>query len=621
VSLLQREPGAAAAIPARAMPEHAGAPPADLSACAYRLLAVAVIAAYLVVWAASFRHVYGLIMDDYMVYQKAVEVVGDWHRAFAYFNLLHPYFFVVSYLPLKMGFSLPSYTLPVVGEQTGQFRFLLLYCVVLHAALLAVWAWFASRIARRLVAFLSLLLFATSPTLAFWGPKPDSRLLGVPFALVGLWLLWRAARGGSASPRLLSLFFAAGSLFALAQGIHYTVLYLIVPLGAAFWAQQLYQGWRSRPVWLGLVAFGLGGLWLPLVLEATSYLALGLPREQGPLATLLRLREGHLSPWSLPELLAIWAELLLNQMGALLLAASAAGWVLALRRRPGPGWLAPGARWTVLAGMPAAVLYIGLSGTMPFFRQVSVLQPFWCLFAGLAVVALSDRLARPGPRRALALAALVAAAGLAQWAQAATVFQAHQSLGRALVWVEQHRGERAVASFPLGWLYGSASHTLLADVEQAPADTWLINHWPWTFLATHPALRPAALAAPALAAWPSLYATDTVWSEGRGFGHNDFRDDALLREIRVVEAGALRAAMAGAPLAVSAVEADSTAAPETEALNDFDADRCPRPRPCCHRASRPRRRRSGPRSREAVRGRTRSRCGSRRRSRSARSRW
>ena len=162
----------------------------DLSRNAYLLLVAATIATYLLLWLTHFQYVYGWLNDDRTLYVKGLATLKDWSGAFSFYNALQPYFFLISYLPLKLGVSLPSQPLPFLGEQTGQFRFLLLYTMLLHAVLLGVWAWFAPALTpSRLVAWLSLLLFATSPSLIFWSPQADSRVLGLPFLLAGLWLL------------------------------------------------------------------------------------------------------------------------------------------------------------------------------------------------------------------------------------------------------------------------------------------------------------------------------------------------------------------------------------------------------------------------------------------------
>src|SRR3954466_3679027 len=159
----------------------------DLSRTGYLAAASVIILAYLAIWLTHFSTVYGWVNDDYYLYVKGMLTIQNWQQAFLYqYNALQTYFFLISYLPLKTGLSLPSYPLPLLGAETGQFRFLLLYTVFLHGGLVALWAWFATKLTGdRLVALLSLLLFVTSPSLTLWTPQPESRLLGLPFALLG----------------------------------------------------------------------------------------------------------------------------------------------------------------------------------------------------------------------------------------------------------------------------------------------------------------------------------------------------------------------------------------------------------------------------------------------------
>ncbi|HEY7066181.1 MAG TPA: hypothetical protein VII06_32210 [Chloroflexota bacterium] len=563
-----------AARPARA--QRRRAPPAlVLPDRYYWPLAGAIVVLFLLAWVAHFRYVYGWVMDDRGLFLKGLDTVRDWHGAFTYYNALHAFFFLISWLPLKSGLALPSYPLPTFGAQTGQFRFFLLYVVFLHAGLLLVWAWFATVLTRdRLIALLSLLLFATSPTLMLWTPQPESRLLGLPFALLGLWLLLRLEpAAGSARGQTALLAFGAGSLFGVSQSIHYTALYLIAPLCLVYWAVALWHGWRRGGTRLTIVAFGLGGLWLHGLLEAVSYYSVGIPLDHGPTATLLELRTMHTSPWSRGEGAGIFAEGFLSQMGPLLLLAMAAGWVLYARGAPGLG-IAPGRRGLIGASIPLALGYLLVSGTMPFFRQTSVLQPFLFLFAACAVVAGIRRFALSGRKAWAALGLLLVLVGGVQWAQAAAVFAAHEGLGRALEWANTQKGNRPLVWLPIAWYDGTSVLDSAAEIAQANPDSWIVSYFPWRTVRDSPSLQPS-LETASVASWSSLYATDTLRYEEQGYGYHDFRSDPVLRDVRLIDAGALRAALHGTRLAVRAVTADSQAAPNTEAGNVFDHDRAP----------------------------------------------
>jgi hypothetical protein len=74
---------------ARAVPWARG----GLSPRAYWLLALAIAALSLLVWLTHFQYVYGWINDDRYLFDKGLETVHDWKRAFAYYNVLQPYFY------------------------------------------------------------------------------------------------------------------------------------------------------------------------------------------------------------------------------------------------------------------------------------------------------------------------------------------------------------------------------------------------------------------------------------------------------------------------------------------------------------------------------------------------
>jgi hypothetical protein len=581
-----RPPVLAPARPAPARQPRRGLGPAprpeppgpDLSRRAYAALVAVIVVAYLVLWLTHFQAVYGWIMDDYAVeWTKGLATVQDWRHAFDVWNALQLSFFLITYLPLKVGISLPSYPLPLFGEQTGHFRFLLLYTVFLHAGLLVVWAWFAAALTgSRLAALVSLALVATSPTLTLWTPQPESRLLGLPFALVGIWLLLRlGTRGAPAGWRQAGAYFLVGSLFGLAQAVHYTALYLIAPVCLVFWLLRLARHWRRPAVWREAIAFGVGGLWLHLVIEAVSYFLVGHPWSEGLTMTLAKLRTIHTSPWSTLGNLTILADGFLSQVGPPLLVAMAAGWGVYLWG----AWRADAprrdTRLVVGLGVPLGLLYLWLSGTMPFFRQTSGLQPFFFLFAGLGVAAAARRVGGASLARGAVVGASLVLLGVLPWTQAAAVFQAHQSLGRAVAWAYANKGDHPLAWLRIAW-FGS-DHELLQpeELDRLPADAWLLSYYPVSFVDSYPRMQPYLARTPAVAAWPSLYATDTLRMEHRGYGYNDWRADPLLRDIRIVEVGALRETMRGAPLRVAAVTADSQAFPSAEPANVFDADTAP----------------------------------------------
>ncbi len=576
-------PASATSTPAAVTPARARAGAVlDVDRRAYCLLACGIVGLYLIMWLTHFQYVYGALVDDYSIwYVKGVKTIEDWRNAFGAYapdlNFAQVYFFVVSYLPLKSGIGLPSYPLPMLGEQTGQFRFFLLYMVGIHAVTLGLWAWFATYLTgSRLAALLSLFLFATSPTLLLWSPEPDSRMIGLPIVLVGMWLLLRvapivAARGWPG----VGYFFLAGSVFGLANCVHWASLYLFAPVAAAFWGVWLWLRWRRLDYWHGVIGFGLGSIWLFLLMEVISDFAARIPFDQGPLMTLLWIRNIHVSPWSRLGNLALWSEWFLSQMGPLLLLAIAAGGVLYFWKVREAGGPPPVNRWIVGLTVVLALGYLVLAGTMPFFRQTGVLQPFLFLFASLAIVYTARRLARSTAVQGAIVIALVVAVGAIQWEQAQAVFQAHQSLGQALDWAYTHKGDRPLAWLRIAWFGGTTEVENADDLAQLPAGTWLLSYFPWYFASNNLSLRPAFEATRPVGAWPSLYATDMIRAETKPYGHNDLRTDPLLRDVLITDVDTLRAQLRGQPLAVQSVTADSVAMPSAEPANVLDRDRSP----------------------------------------------
>ena len=292
---------------------------------------------------------------------------------------------MISYLPLWSGITLPSYPLYPLGEQTGQFRFLMLWVLCLHAVVLILWAW--SLRVLEVTRWRPSSRWSCSrlrPASSFGAPSPTHGCSACRSSFVGLAMLVRPlperpGRVGHAVWRA----FAAGTLLWVAQSIHYTALYLVVPAGpsscgaaAAGALAPLLTSARAR-------RFAVGCLWLQGLTEFVDHVVLGLPWEQGPTATLFALRTQHRSLWSAGENLVVWWELFLSQMGPVLLALIGVGWLLLLWRGGGIGRSAPLARRLIALSAPLGLLYPLFAVTAPFFRQTSVLQPFLFLFAGL----------------------------------------------------------------------------------------------------------------------------------------------------------------------------------------------------------------------------------------------
>jgi hypothetical protein len=526
------------------------------------------VAAYVLVWLIHFRDVYGWLMDDRYVFLKGAATVRSFRNAFEGYNALQPYFFLVSYLPLGSGWTLPSFSLPEFGARTGQFRFLLLYAVFLHGLVAVSWAWFAEKLVeRRLVAFLSTLLLITSPSFVLWTPQPDSRVLGLPLALLGMALMfgWKAP-----TP---SRMFAAGSLLSLAQSIHYTALYLIVPVCIVFWLQEL---WQRRADWARMAAFVAGVLWLPVLLEGISVFIIRFPIQDGPFMTLLHLANGHRSVWTFSANIGMWIDWFRGEMGIALVASAAIGWVVFMRRSRISGPLLEPGRIVIGWAIPLALVWLCVMwGAQPMFRQTTTLQPFLFLFSAIAVLWASDWIFHDVRWRVLAVAVLTAAIGMVGWRESIQVFQAHLGLGRAINWAAAHHGNRQVYWLPIHWYPDRVSLSTLDDLAKTPPGSWLITYAPWSFFTDRPFLRAYFESTQPLAAFPTLYSTGTLRAELKARGNNDFRTDPLMAEARVFEISKLLEAMDGKPLEVESVTADSTWSAASEAVNVFDRDASP----------------------------------------------
>ena len=546
-------------------------PDLELSRGAFWLLSIAIVSVYLLLWAINFRYIYGWFLEDRALYGKALDIVHDWRRLFHdYYNAYHMHFLFSWYLPLKTSISLPSYPVPGLQDQTGQFRFVLLYTVLLHGLLLVVWAAFAASItSSRMVALLSLLLFATSPTFVLWSPEPDSRLLGLPFVLVGLWILFHPHTFSMPGRRQAGLCFLAGSLFGFAQSIHYTSLYLVLPFCVVFWGLWLLRRWRERSHWRGLVSFGLGCIWLQGALELISDVILGIPWEQGPTMALFNIRMAHSAPGTLLYNLAAWRTSFLSQMGLPLLVAISVGWVMYLKEARTSCSSNRMNRLIVGASIAVGLIYLALSGSIPFFRQTSVLQPFLFLFASVAIVWLARRVMPSRSGQSVATILLLAVVGAVPWAQAAEVFQGHQGLGRAIEWAYANKGDRHLQWLPVSlWTGDPGTLSSLEQLEASPPDSWLIIYYPRGFASGHPSLRPYLEDARPLASWPSFRSAG-AWLAEQG------SPDPLMDSVRVLELSALLESMQGRVLTITSVSADSVADPSTEPVNVFDRDASP----------------------------------------------
>ncbi len=294
----------------------------------------------------------------------------------------------------------------------------------------------------------------------------------------------------------------------------------------------------------------------------------------------LNLRDQHQSGFTLAENTSIWAEIFLTEFGVPLLIAVGAGWIFYLRRVCQFCSQSRTNRLILGLSILLAGLYLCLAGSQVFFRQTSVLQPFLFLWASLGIVWLASRFGRRYVQATVCCALLILV-GARPWGEAIAVFDAHLSLGEALEWTHMNLGDRSLIWFPVAWFDGVAmtdgSHTIttMEELRQAAPGAWLISYFPRSTVLRYPWLRAYLEAAPALASWPSLYATNALRMELKGRAYNDFRADPVMSDIRIIDVDALMRSMSGPILPVESITADSVASPATEPAKVFDLDQSP----------------------------------------------
>lgn len=540
----------------------------DISRRAYWVLAVSLIAAYLFIWLINFRYVYGWMMDDRLVYEKACKTAADLLAPFRADdrNALHFYFYLISLLPAALPIELDSFAIPLFGDRTGHFRFLLLYSVFLHALLLLLWTSFACKICRnRTVALGSLALLIASPSLFLWTPQPDSRYFGLLAGLPGIWLMMSSAPGTRGNGRRQ---FCAGLLCSIALSIHYTSAYLLGPLAICHWLGALTETHRRRAV-IGEFALFVLAFVIPIVgVELVSHFAAGLPWDKGPAMFAVRSGSQHTSRFSLQHNLELWLRSALSQMGPLLLILILAGWTIQTVQII-RGSISPAQR-TVALAIPLAVVLLLVSGKMPFFRMTTVLQPFLYLSASTVIMAIVNRASRKRLFQSALAVALFLAVGGHEARQAASVYKGHLGLGRALQFAHAHRATQQVKWLSVAWYGGTYGLFNPPDFRDTPPDSVLVTYFPAGFVWGRPASAARLRELIPEASFPTLWSTDAVYAEVSPYWpNNDWRNDSLMNKACVL--GIFDYVVVDRqPLEIASLEADSEASIEHEAVNVFD---------------------------------------------------
>lgn len=495
----------------------------------YWLAVTLVIGIYAIAWAANWKYVYGWLEDDWATYFKALATIHNPKNAFLVrANLLQPYFFLFSYLPLSLGWRVPSVDIPAFGPNTGLFRFFLLYTVGYHVGIAFAWAWFAEKLVwRKSAALLSLAFLLSSPTFVLWTPQPDSRVVGLPLVFLGIWLLIRKS-----APTALSAAFA-GFLFSLANNLHYTSMYLTVPAALVLCILDLLGRWHQRKFWVTWSSFAAGVASVVLSLELLSHYWIGLPVLAGPVGALLASNHVLQSSFTRLQNLALWAGFSWNLIGLPMLLATAAGASIfsARRDRSGPD---PAVRIAVVLIVAIGMTWILFSGSIPFFRQTSVLQPFMFLFAAVAITEIASLTKSPG-MRLFVLAALTVLVAWIPAIAAYRVFESHLGFGKVIQWVEESKGGRRV-----GWLMPRvAEYSPVEYLGRFSENDWIV---------VHSAMRSNQLAGPfanlqPLKSGPGIWGTYAAYAETFAWNHSDVREYKFFSDTRVYRAGDLTAAL------------------------------------------------------------------------------
>jgi hypothetical protein len=555
----------------------------DLSPRTYRIAIFVVIVVFLGIWLGNFRWIYGWQLDDYHFYVLGRDTIKDPKAAFAPAeNLFCLYFYLYAYLPIKSGIHVPSYDLPALGADTGNFRFFLLYTIFFHAAIVLLWSWFAVRTCgNRLAALISVLLLVTSLEFVIWTPEPETRFAGFPFALIAIWLLLarpagsreQGARRALAPRSLLPVrYFLAGSLIGMSQMTNYTALYLAVPVCAAVCLADL---WHRRLAGRALVEWGaflLGTAWPHASRELIAHYCVGLPWSECPTMSTFRHNANHWSVHSFCDQLCIWRDNLTSMIGIpLLLAAAVGAWLFARSSFAETGIEAT-KRKALVAGVVLGIALLFVKPTIPVSRQISNLEPFLLLFAGVAVVYAVARLRARRWLQGAACAAILVALDTLPVYRSYEAFQAHLSLGRTIEWAYQNRGHRAIRWLTPAKPFEYTPDDLLRD----DPENWVITYKPEATLALYPEVFHALEVTVPLRREPNIWATH--WFHMSHIAHVDFtmRSVPSASEARVYRVGDLAAVMRPPKhLAVESVTADSCQNRWTEAGNVFDHDGSP----------------------------------------------
>ncbi|HLH26952.1 MAG TPA: hypothetical protein VK066_30875 [Chloroflexota bacterium] len=244
-------------------------------------LLLAIVGAWLAIIAHELPHFYGDFGDDYYTcFRIGYETVQAWQTAFTKWHVNAPYYFLISYLPIKLHFAIPGVAIPnFQPEQIALYRGLIAYTIFLHAVILVLYALFVYRVTNRMLStLLALLLMLSSPVFLAWATTTESRIIGLLFALPGMTILagLRYSTAGSRRSLLLQTF-TAGCLLTTSYLVHYTALYLIVPFAIAYWLVTLFHRGLSTKMLQAVGGFIIGLAAPQAIVEIVGQTALHIP--------------------------------------------------------------------------------------------------------------------------------------------------------------------------------------------------------------------------------------------------------------------------------------------------------------------------------------------------------
>ncbi len=480
------------------------------------------IALWLAAWLAVFGNIYGWLTDDaqsfyrIMIYERGGDNILD-------IQWFHAYMWFLMFLPWTFHWWIPSHDIPRTWSETGHFRALILYTIVLHAAFIGIVAYFLRTLCgNRAVCFAALVLFVTSPTYLLYSDLLDSRYLGL---LAGVPAMIVLLGGFEALPlranwRQLVLGFALpGFLVGVGQAVHYTELYFAGPISAVYWAFALRRWGPRAPLLqkLGAYVAGILAWFAPVQWLSLQY----HPFHDSMLGTLIFQVDNHLSPYGRIADFITWCQIFFDEMGLPMIVAVVAGAVILYRDDLRPDYVERTRARLIVVSTALACVYFVLTPTYPFYRQFSGLQMFFVLFAVVAIEhAVRRAPLRTGAQRVAAAAALYAAvAFLPSVLRGPEVFIAQQGLGRAVNFAFAAAKTPARVYYMATYDWDVHPHALLsrADFDRLGAGDVLVTDYPIFYHVKYPDIFALLHDVKPAASYPTEWCTQETWAELRSY--------------------------------------------------------------------------------------------------------